>query len=189
MNLGNKILELRKKNNFSQEELAEKLNVTRQTISNWELNETVPDIRQAKEISKIFQVSLDELVDNDVKSVLVEKISNTEKLSGIVIKILKWIGIAFITMLIIDVIVFILFVFVRKEPSSSNVKSATLSCTIENNDYLISIGSDGYFNCSNCNKKMQVYLNDITDWANIDHSIENIDKYFTDNGGTCEIES
>ena len=33
---------------------------------------------------------------------------------------------------------------------------------------------------------MNVYLKDITDWANIDHSIENIEKYFKDNGGTCE---
>ena len=54
MELGNKILELRKKEKLSQEELAEKINVTRQTISKWELNETTPDIKQAKELSKIF---------------------------------------------------------------------------------------------------------------------------------------
>ena len=39
MKLGEKILELRKKNGFSQEQLGEKINVTRQTISNWELGE------------------------------------------------------------------------------------------------------------------------------------------------------
>ena len=44
MNLGNKIMTLRKKNNMSQEELAEKVGVTRQTISKWELEETSPDI-------------------------------------------------------------------------------------------------------------------------------------------------
>ena len=49
MEIGNKILELRKKANLSQEQLAEKINVTRQTISKWELNETTPDIKQAKE--------------------------------------------------------------------------------------------------------------------------------------------
>ena len=42
MSLRNKILELRKKEGYSQEELGEKIGVTRQTISNWELDETAP---------------------------------------------------------------------------------------------------------------------------------------------------
>ena len=46
MKLGEKILELRKRNNLSQEQLGEKINVTRQTISNWELNETAPNPEQ-----------------------------------------------------------------------------------------------------------------------------------------------
>ena len=89
MEIGNKILELRKKNNLSQEALAEKIGVTRQTISKWELGETAPDIKQAKELSKVFNVSLDELTDNDIKNVLEAKVSNTEKLAGIIIKILN----------------------------------------------------------------------------------------------------
>lgn len=188
MDLGNKILELRKESKMSQEQLAEKLNITRQTISNWELNETTPDLKQSRELSKIFNISLDELVNNNIKDILVEKVSNTEKLAGIVIKILKWIGIAFLVMLIIDVIAFILFAFVRRQPGGSKVKSETLSCSIEDNDYSITIGSDGYFNCSNCNKKMQVQLNDITDWANMDNSVINVKKYFRENGGSCEVE-
>ena len=47
MNLGNKIGYLRKKKNLSQEELAEMIGVTRQTISKWELGDTTPDINQA----------------------------------------------------------------------------------------------------------------------------------------------
>ena len=79
MSIGDKILELRKNANMSQEKLAEKLNITRQTISNWELGQTLPDIEQTKEISKIFNITLDELVDNDVKDVLVEKVNNTQE--------------------------------------------------------------------------------------------------------------
>ena len=109
MNLGNKIFTLRKSKKLSQEQLAEKLNVTRQTISNWELNETTPDLNQAKELSKVFNISLDELTDNDVKNIIVEKVSNTEKLAGLLIKILKVIGIAFLVMLVIDIITFIIF--------------------------------------------------------------------------------
>ena len=47
MNLGEKIVSLRKKNNLSQEELAEKVGVTRQTISKWETDESIPDIYQS----------------------------------------------------------------------------------------------------------------------------------------------
>lgn len=111
MSLGNKILELRKKLNITQEQLAERLNVTRQTISKWELNETSPDIKQAKELSKIFNVSLDELVDNDIKNILVEKVSNTEKLASMVIKIIKYAALAFLIFFLIDIITFIIFVF------------------------------------------------------------------------------
>ena len=94
MSLGNKILELRKKIGLSQEQLGEKVNVTRQTISNWELGETAPNPEQLKLLSQIFHISVDELLDNDISHVLVERVSNTEKLAGIVIKILKIIGIA-----------------------------------------------------------------------------------------------
>lgn len=73
MNLGEKIVSLRKKNNLSQEELAEKVGVTRQTISKWELEETTPDINQAKKLSKLFNISLDELTNNDINNILVEK--------------------------------------------------------------------------------------------------------------------
>ena len=109
MELGEKILELRKKMGFSQEELADKVSVSRQTISKWELGETCPDIKQAKELSKIFKVSLDELVGNDVNNVMIEKVSNTEKLAGLILKGLKYFGILFGCMLLVDIIVFIIF--------------------------------------------------------------------------------
>ena len=89
MNLGDKILQLRKKNGLSQEQLGEKVNVTRQTISNWELGETAPNPEQLKLLSKALNISIDELLDNDVKNVLVERVNNTERLAGIIIKILK----------------------------------------------------------------------------------------------------
>jgi len=113
MEIGNKILELRKKANLSQEQLAEKLNVTRQTISKWELNETTPDIKQAKELSKIFKISLDELTNNDINDLVVEKVINTEKLVGLALKASKFIGICFLIMLIVDIITFIIFMFIK----------------------------------------------------------------------------
>ena len=61
MNISQNILNLRKGANLSQEQLAERMGVTRQTISNWELDESSPDLKQGKELSKIFNVSLDDL--------------------------------------------------------------------------------------------------------------------------------
>ena len=113
MELGEKILELRKKMNFSQEELAEKVNVTRQTISKWELGETCPDIKQAKELSKIFSVSLDELVGNDISEVGVEKVSNTEKLAGLILRVLRYLGIILVCLVVVDVVAFIIFLISR----------------------------------------------------------------------------
>ncbi len=62
--LGNKIYDCRKKNGLSQEALAEKLNVARQTISNWETGETAPNPDQLKLLSEVFNISIDELLDN-----------------------------------------------------------------------------------------------------------------------------
>ena len=68
MEIGKRIQELRKKNGLSQEDLAEKVDVARQTISKWELGETSPDLKQSKLLCEIFDISLDELTDNKNKT-------------------------------------------------------------------------------------------------------------------------
>ena len=191
MDLGNKILKLRKKKGYSQEELAEKLDVTRQTISNWELGSTQPNPEQLKGLSKILNVSIDEMLDNDIKGVIVEKLSNTEKLAGIIIKILKVFGILIILYVVLMFVALIAFMAFRKESTDSvnnSATSATLNCSIKDQDYTITIGDDTYFNCPECSDEMEIYLRDITDWANIDHSVENIENYFSENGGTCRMD-
>ena len=66
MNLGNSLFHARKKRGLSQEDVAQKLGVSRQTISKWETDETVPDIRQSKKMAVLYNVSLDELIDFDI---------------------------------------------------------------------------------------------------------------------------
>lgn len=58
MNLGNSLFQARKKGGLSQEAVAEKLGVSRQTVSKLETDETVPDIRQSKKMAVLYNVSL-----------------------------------------------------------------------------------------------------------------------------------
>lgn len=67
MILADKIIELRKKNGWSQEELAEKLGVSRQAVSKWEGAQSVPDIQRILEMSKLFGVSTDYLLKDDME--------------------------------------------------------------------------------------------------------------------------
>ena len=67
MKFNEKLIHLRKQKGLSQEELGYKLNVTRQTVSKWELDETTPEMSKLVEMSKIFGVGLDELTNEEVK--------------------------------------------------------------------------------------------------------------------------
>ncbi len=66
MNLGNSLFHARKKCGLSQEEVAQRLGVSRQTVSKWETDETLPDIRQSKKMALLYNLSLDELIDFDI---------------------------------------------------------------------------------------------------------------------------
>jgi AbrB family looped-hinge helix DNA binding protein len=63
MSFADNLIELRKIHNLSQEELAEKIGVTRQTLSKYETGESLPDIEKCKLMADVFSVSLDDLID------------------------------------------------------------------------------------------------------------------------------
>lgn len=66
MEIGSKIKKYREQDNLSQEELADKVYVSRQTVSNWENNKSYPDINSLKLLSNIFDISLDEFIEEDI---------------------------------------------------------------------------------------------------------------------------
>lgn len=123
MEFNNKLYELRKQKGFSQEELAHRLNVSRQTISKWEVGESSPDMEKLIAISDLFEISLDELVlgkapQKDEPSVQVVKSEMysdfkehvlTKDNKGKAKKGLKIIGIAFGIILLIDLISMIVY--------------------------------------------------------------------------------
>ena len=66
MTIGEKIVHLRIVNNISQEELAKNLKVSRQSLSKWENNDTLPPLNSIKDLCQIFKVSADELIDDNI---------------------------------------------------------------------------------------------------------------------------
>ncbi|MGL6200472.1 MAG: helix-turn-helix transcriptional regulator [Lachnospiraceae bacterium] len=77
MELYTQIKKYRTSMNLSQEELAEKVYVTRQTISNWETNKNYPDIHSLLLLSSLFNISLDQLIKGDI-NIMKEEINKTE---------------------------------------------------------------------------------------------------------------
>ena len=66
MDVGTRIKKFRERQNISQDELALKIFVSRQTISNWETNKSYPDIKSLVMLSNIFNVSLDDFIKGDI---------------------------------------------------------------------------------------------------------------------------
>lgn len=127
MEFNNKFYSLRKQKGFSQEELANRLNVSRQTISKWEVGESTPDMEKLVAISDLFEVSLDELVldktpEEPVKAESSEQIVRSEFYSDIKENVLtddnkkkakkglKIAAIALGVFVLIDIISFIVYV-------------------------------------------------------------------------------
>lgn len=73
MMLGSSLFHARKKAGFTQEDVAERLGVSRQTIGKWEADETLPDIRQSKLLATLYGVTLDELIAFDLDVAQVEE--------------------------------------------------------------------------------------------------------------------
>ena len=187
MEIGKKIMELRKKNSLSQEELAEKIGVARQTISKWELGETSPDLKQSKELSKIFNISLDELTDNDIKNVLVEKTSNTEKLAGLILKLIKYI---IIFIIVVPILLITLRVITKNihEKNAGRLINVSIKCTLHDESYAYEFnfyettgeikeaGGDGYL----------ANITEIGKYSDAYQALDVIDAYVKNNGGTCQ---
>ena len=88
LEIANRLYELRKKNNLSQEELAEKLGVSRQAVSKWERSEASPDTDNLIALAKIYGLSLDELIygektEEDKEDTTTEQATNDEGTSYI----------------------------------------------------------------------------------------------------------
>ena len=198
--LGNKLVKLRKENKLSQDSLADKLGITRQTISNWELNITKPDIVQIKNISEIFNISIDELLDNNTKDIIEKKISNTEKLTN---KTNKYIKITLITLItlyfIILIFLIIITIYFFNKKDFTNDYQTSFRCN--NNKIIYDVSIDNYYNSENGNTSFDIVVfkcNDADGKCNYERfnagstieealkSLNTIKKIILDQGATCK---
>ena len=109
MKFEEKLIKLRKKSLLSQEELAEKLNVTRQTVSKWELGQSKPDIEKLKEISQVFKVSVEDLANESID------IDNNEKNKSNSQKGRKWLLCLLIIILLASIIALAIRIGMQRE--------------------------------------------------------------------------
>ena len=79
MNLGEKLFELRKTKNLTQDEVAEKLNVTRQTVSKWETNQSTPDFDKILPLCELYEISTEELLKGEKQEKSEESNYNNEE--------------------------------------------------------------------------------------------------------------
>ena len=130
MTLGEKIARQRKELNYTQEQLADILGVSRQSISKWESDIAYPETDKLIELGKLFDCSMDYLLKEEITekdgvqtSGFTEKVEEirrrvmTEKNKGKAKKILKIIGIILAVVLTIDIISMILYFFVLGTPN------------------------------------------------------------------------
>ena len=129
MTLGEKLSKLRKEYNYTQEQLADVLGVSRQSISKWESDIAYPETDKLIELGKLFDCSMDYLLKEDViekngvqASGFTEKVEEisrkvlTDKNKGKAKKILKIIGIILAVFLVVDIISMILYFCVLGTP-------------------------------------------------------------------------
>ncbi len=185
--IGKKIYEYRKKEQISQEELAERVGVTRQTISNWELNETIPDIEQAKKVSQILGISLDELTGNKTEYIVLKKITKNEHSTKSLLKITGiTLGISIFFLLIIIGVMIAILNYFKATPVGEQL---IFECKINDEITYYEINSDMNNKITSFNTSNQELQNlDITKYQDASKLQAYIYKYIESKNGTCNIE-
>ena len=69
MNLSDNLKRIRKENNLSQEQLADKLGVSRQSVSKWESGQAYPEMDKVLQLCQLFNLNIDELLNQNIKDV------------------------------------------------------------------------------------------------------------------------
>ena len=171
MKFDERLMSLRKAKGWSQEELANKIGVSRQTISKWESFQTIPDMNKLMELSKIFEISVDELINEENKEEKENKVNIFTKIN------LKPTNILLIIACILIFIGLIIIILLYKHRNSNklyvdDIIMITYSRTMIENVYVTEIYSfDENEQCIGSNFYVSVINN--SDYDNIVKDIIN----------------
>ena len=209
--LSENIKTLRKQKGYSQEQLADKLNVVRQTVSKWEKGYSVPDADMLEELADIFEVSVGDLLGKEIMTeeettdigelvkqlkilndYFAEKVRKKKKAKRIFKKfcsIICIIGILFCMYLCIG------FVVNQWNEVFRNELTTTLSVTFEDKEYEIKIRSwehNDEIHAINWSSGMPKAVDEMLKSQDCfekspEELVVEIENYFTENGGSCEI--
>ena len=209
--LSENIKNLRKQKGYSQEQLADKLNVVRQTVSKWEKGYSVPDADMLEELADIFEVSVGDLLGKEIMAeeettdigelvkqlkilndYLAEKVRRRKKFKRIFKKICS--------IMCISSILFCLYLTIgslvsRSEEIFRDETSVALICYLEDEEYNVKINywkdNNEIRSIANSNDipltdRKIIKSNELFD-KSPEEVVKAIEIYFTQNGGTCEI--
>lgn len=137
--IGKRISELRKKNNMSQQDLADKLNVSNKTISKWECGNGLPDVIALNNMANIFGITLDELMNSNEPAEKAEEPVAQQPKAEKKKRPVLWTALIISVVVIVAVSSVLCFLFIPREPeilesNIFNIDSAenTLSYTVDN---------------------------------------------------------
>lgn len=183
--IGNKILEFRKKNNLTQEELAEKMEVARQTISKWELNETSPDLKEASKLSKIFNISLDELTGSNNKNEIISSVKSVKKIT--IANLLITLAVLFVLISLGIITSVVMFNYFKVEMVSSVV---TMHCTRDEKieTYEVKTDKDNFIvSFYTTDEDVRNNLNiDIKNYTDANQLLQEVKNYVISKNAVCE---
>lgn len=199
--LGSNIKALRKQKGYSQETLAEQLNVVRQTISKWEKGYSVPDADMLERMANIFDVSVSELLGNDIPNdnttsdiqevvqqlvILNEQLARQSRNRK---RILKIVLTSIAAMMLISVISYVVaFSLFKHERSTSSTTTVQLQCSLNGEEYLYGITYDDQYRIITAGGNSWIADHVQTEqYSDANILIAQIEEYFVIRGGTCEI--
>lgn len=125
MNISEEIKNQRLKNKWTQEQLAEILNVSRSTVSSWEVGRNYPDLETIVALSDLFEISLDELLKGD--RTMIERITDDTKVRKVQTKKIKFLGVGIGILLIVSIILGYKSIYSQELVKSNQIESIRMT--------------------------------------------------------------
>ena len=207
--LGKNIKTLRKEKGYSQETLAQQLNVVRQTISKWEKGISVPDAEMLNSISELFEVPVSELLGDSIEesekkdekdakldeiakqlAVLNDQLANqNQRRRKTVKKVFTVIGILIVSFILIVILAFAALILFRAHAANNtNYYETDIECELNGETYGYSLIYDDNYRVFE--EGGDAYINehiDVDQYSDANQIIAHIEYYFEEKGGSSTI--